>query len=110
VSRQAFSKLFSVVDLSGRLDFLNHHPADNLLNVTTFQTVKLFFLFHILINNWFTGIKIFPKVFDCLDGSLKVNLKEFPGMALIGVPAELLKVTMDQVFNLIVISDRESKP
>jgi hypothetical protein len=60
----------------------------------------------ILINNCLTGKKIFPKIFNCLDGSLKVYLKELPGMTLIGVPTELLKVSMNKVFNLIVISDR----
>jgi hypothetical protein len=49
----------------------------------------------ILINNCLTGKKIFPKIFNFLDGSLKIYLKELPGMTLIGVPTELLKVTMD---------------
>ena len=70
------------------------------------RPLNLFSCSTILINNRLTGKKIFPEIFNCLDGSLKIYLKELPGMTLIGVPTELLKVSMNKVFNLIVISDR----
>ena len=70
------------------------------------RPLNLFSCSMILINNRLTSIKILSEIFNCLDGSFKVYLKELPGMTLVRVSTKLLKVTMDQVFNLVVIGDR----
>lgn len=100
---QVFFKLFSVVDFPRRFYFLDHLPTDDLPDVTTVKTVEYIFLFHILINNRVTGRKVFPKILNCLDGSFEVNLEELPRMTLDRVPTELLQVSMNQVFNLVIV-------